>query len=71
MTIEVASVPTKNYKEVIEIRVPVRFFWNNDDTFDGIEFGAFQTKLQDWEKAMAYKCLNAVRHSIGLPESDG
>lgn len=47
MTIEIASIPTKEYKEIIEVRVPVRFYWNPDDTFDGIEFGEFQTNLQD------------------------
>ena len=64
MTVEVASIPTKGYSEVIEIRVPVRFFWNKDGTFDGIEFGAFQTKLQEWEEAMATKCLEAIIPAI-------
>ena len=27
--IGVASIPTINYKEVIEIRVPTRFYWND------------------------------------------
>jgi len=59
-TIEIASIPTKNYKEVIEIRVPTRFYWNEDDSFDGIEFGAFQTILQPWEEDMARRCLEAI-----------
>ena len=68
MTIEVASILTKNYKEVIEIRVPVRFYCNKDDTFDGIEFGEFKTALQPWEECMVNKCLESISHSIGLKE---
>jgi len=60
MSIEVASIQTKNYKEVIEIRVPVRFYWNQDGSFDGIEFGEFKTTLQSWEEEMISKCLEAV-----------
>ena len=57
--IQVASIPTRNYKEVIEIRVPVRFYWD-EDGFDGIEFGEFQTKLQPWEEDMMDRCLKAI-----------
>jgi hypothetical protein len=58
--IQVASIPTKNYKEVIEIRVPARFYWNEDGSFDGIEFGEFKAKLQPWEEDMVARCLDAV-----------
>ena len=58
--IEVASLPTQNYKEVIEIRVPVRFYWDQDGKFDGIEFGEFHTTLQEWEKDMVHRCLDAI-----------
>ncbi len=53
MSIEIASIPTKNYKEVIEIRVPTRFYWNPDDSFDGIEFGEFKTTLLPWQEAIS------------------
>jgi len=58
--IEVASIDTKNYKEVIEIRVPTRFYWNEDGSFDGIEFGEFKTTLQPWEEDMICRCLDAT-----------
>jgi len=58
--IEVASLPTKNYKEVIEIRVPTRFYWNPDGSFDGIEFGEFKSTLLPWQEAMITKCLEAL-----------
>jgi len=62
--IEVASIPTKNYKEVIEIRVPTRFYWNEDGSFDGIEFGEFKTTLLPWQEDMVNRCLEAVIPAI-------
>ena len=64
IAIEVASIQTKNYKEVIEIRVPVRFYWNPDDSFDGIEFGEFKTTLQSWEEETVQKCLDTIKGYI-------
>lgn len=34
----VRKLRSKNYKTVIEVRVPTRFYWT-EDGFDGIEFG--------------------------------
>jgi len=62
--IEVVSLPTKNYLEVIEIRVPVRFYWNEDGSFDGIEFGEFKTTLQPWEEDMVHRCLDTITKAI-------
>jgi len=60
MAIEIASIQTENYGEVIEIRVPVRFYFNNDGTFDGIEFGEFKEALFPWQEAMINKCMEAI-----------
>ncbi len=65
MSIEVASIPTRNYKEVIEIRVPTRFYWNPDGSFDGIEFGEFKTTLLPWQEDMTNRCLEAILAAIG------
>ena len=62
--VEIASIPTKNYKEVIEIRVPVRFYWDEDDSFDGIEFGEFKTILMPCQEMMLRKCLDAIKPAI-------
>lgn len=62
--IEVASIPTTEYGEVIEIRVPIRFYWDKDKTFDGIEFGPFQSKMQEWQEDMLTRCLEAVSKGI-------
>jgi len=65
---EVAAMPTKNYKEVIEVRVPTRFYWDEEGAFDGIEFGPFETSLQPWEEDMTNRCLEAVTPAIGKSE---
>jgi hypothetical protein len=67
--IEVASIPTRNYKEVIEIRVPTRFYWDKDGVFDGIEFGEFKTKLLPWEEDMVNRCLNEIMSLMGDTEA--
>lgn len=59
MSVEIASIPTENYDEVIEIRVPVRFYWKNDK-FDGIEADPFTETLQEWQEVMFQKCLAAI-----------
>lgn len=58
--IEVASIETTVYGEVIEVRVPTRFYWDQDGSFDGIEFGEFKTSLQPWQEDMITRCLDAV-----------
>ena len=68
--IEVASIPTKNYKEVIEIRVPTRFYWDEDGAFDGIEFGEFKTKLLPWEDDMVHRCLDEVKRLMENPNAN-
>ncbi len=62
--VEVASIPTKNYKEVIEIRVPTRFSWNEDGSFDGIEFGEFETTLLPWQEDMMNRCLDVIKSAL-------
>lgn len=61
---EVASIPTKNFKEVVEISVPTRFYWNKDGGFDGIEFGPFKNNLLPWQEDMMMRCLDAVGEKI-------
>lgn len=67
MTIEIASIPTVGYKEVIEIRVPVRFFWD-EEGFDGIEVGKFESELLPWQEAMLDKCLEAIAPAMHTKE---
>jgi len=44
------------YREIIEVTVPVRFYWT-DDGFDGIEFGPFPRELFPWEMELINRCL--------------
>ena len=67
--IEIASIPTKGYKEVIEVRVPVRFFWD-EEGFDGIEIGKFKSELLPWQEAMMNKCLEAIKPAMHYKEDD-
>ena len=64
---QVQSIKTIEYKEVIQVNVPVRFYWGKDG-FDGIEFGPFEHDLLPWETEMIEKCLDAVGHFIGKKE---
>ena len=65
--VEIASIQTENYDEVIEIRVPVRFYWK-DGEFDGIEAGPFTESMQEWQEVMFQKCLTAV--AGGMSDGD-
>lgn len=56
--IEIKSLPTTIYGEIIEISTPIRFYWNKDKEFDGVEIGEFQTVLTPWEEDMLEKCLD-------------
>lgn len=67
--IEIASISTKNYKEVIEIRVPVRFYWD-ENGFDGIEFGEFKSTLMPWQEEMCQKCLEVIKLVIHSDDDD-
>lgn len=58
--IEIASIPTQFYKEIIEVRVPTRFYWNVDGSFDGVEFGEFNTTLLPWQEDMLNRCLDEI-----------
>ena len=40
----VRTLKSKNYKKVIEVRVPVRFYWS-EEGFDGIEYGPLRDNL--------------------------
>lgn len=62
--VEIASIPTTNYDEIIEIRVPVRFYFV-DGKFDGIEAGPFTEAQQEWQEVMFQKCLDAVAPALG------
>ena len=65
-----AIKPKTDYKEIIQVNVPTRYFWNPDGTFDGIEFGPFTADLTPWEEEMMKQCLQAITPSMGVPKEE-
>jgi len=59
-----ALKPKTDYRQIIEVNVPTRFYWNPDGSFDGIEFGAFKKPLTPWEDEMLLECLEAIKPAI-------
>ena len=57
--------PIGDYKEIIEVGYPCRFFWNPDGSFDGIEFGPFDKELMPWEEEMLDQCLDSISPALG------
>jgi len=69
---QVEAIKSKgDYREIIQVCVPVRFFWNPDNTFDGIEFGPFEHSLTPWEMDMITECLEAVKPAMGVERDNG
>jgi len=66
----VTSLPTTHYKEVIEVRVPIRFYFyekDGEEEFDGVEFGPYSRELFPWETVLLDKCMDAI--AMGMPET--
>lgn len=60
-----AIKPKGDYREIIEVQAPCRFFWDSGGSFDGIEFGPFDGNMQEWEEEMLFQCLDAIAPAIG------
>ena len=61
---DIESIATKNYSEIIQVNVPTRFYFANGK-FDGVEFGAFTEELMPWQEDMIKRCLEAIKSSLG------
>ena len=61
---DIESIQTKDYDEVIQVNVPVRFYFV-DGEFDGIEMGTFTQPLMPWQEDMLERVCNAVGNGIG------
>jgi len=52
---------SKDYGDVIEVNVPVRFYWSKDDKFDGIEIGPLKDgEISKEEKKVMDRLLSKV-----------
>lgn len=65
-----ALKPKTDYREILQVNVPTRFYWNPDGTFDGIEFGPFVKELMPWEEDMMTQCLNAIAPAMGVKKAE-
>ena len=65
MTAQIVSIQPvgKAYTEIIEVRVPVRFYFVGEE-YDGIEFGPFEHKLLPWEQALVDRVLNTLQKEM-------
>ncbi len=55
------------YKDIIEVNVPVRFYWNKDDSFDGIEIGPLPKDEIDAEEK---KIMRRLLDNVGVLMDD-
>ena len=57
------KIRSKLYKQIIEVRVPVRFYWD-EDGFDGIEFSPL-AKLNKYQLGLINDVLNELMMLMG------
>jgi len=57
-----SKLRSKYYSKIIEINVPMRFYWADTD-FDGVEFGEFN-EISKWQLSLVEKCLEEIRYGI-------
>lgn len=68
---QIASIKPvgKTYTEIVEIRVPCRFYFVGQE-YDGVEFGPFAPGLQPWEEMLLNRCLSALQREQDEPATD-
>lgn len=61
------------YRDIIEVLVPTRFYWNADGSFDGIELGPLSgtTKQTKHQVRLMHYLLNKIGHLVELDRSNG
>lgn len=62
----ISKLRSKNYEKVIEVNVPIRFYWVHDG-FDGFEFGSLE-KCSKYQIGLLRKIINqlAFEHQCGI-----
>jgi len=53
------KVRSKNYPKVIEVNVPVRFYWS-EDKFDGVEFGPVPSGITKYQRSLILTALRQI-----------
>ena len=59
--IAIRKLRSKNYQEVIEVLCPVRFYFPNEDEFDGVELGPFPDGMTRYQIGLVYHLLDRLK----------
>ncbi len=59
---KVREIPSENYGRVIEIRLPTRYYWNKDGTFDGFEMTI--SKVSESDMVLIQEVLQQMQFLI-------
>ncbi|MEE9569001.1 MAG: hypothetical protein V3W37_06410 [Candidatus Binatia bacterium] len=59
--VEAIESKTGAYGKILQVNVPVRFYWDTNGEFDGVEFGPFDKPMLPWEEAWIEQCLDALQ----------
>lgn len=59
---KVREIPSENYGRVIEIRLPTRYYWNKDGTFDGFEMTI--SKVSEADMVLIQEVLQQMQFLI-------
>jgi len=57
---------TGAYSLIIQINVPIRFYWDTDNNFDGIEFGPFERPVPRYQLKLIDEALDAMCKLMGI-----
>ena len=66
---KVRKIRSRNYKKIIEVTAPIRFYWS-EDGFDGVEFGPFDEKISKYQIKLIHEILNQMLKLADFPPGD-
>ena len=58
------KVRSKYYDKIIQVNVPVRFYWAEGE-FDGIEFGPFEKPVSQYQIHLIFEALTEIQEIMG------
>lgn len=56
----VQVIRSRVYSRVIQVDIPIRFYWNGDDSFDGVEFGPIPKKTSTHQRKLLFEVLGRL-----------
>ena len=61
---------TGAYKRIIEIRIPIRFYWDTNNEYDGLEIGPIPKDASRYSKELIKKVINNIDGLSGEVNND-